>query len=225
MKNRNTLKKSEVFKILDEVEATFRDLPKKARLAKSEDSEDEEKKKKEKEDKEKMEKCGDMTKSEGEEVKAHDDQKIQKSEQGFQAEVENLYQAMSKSEIALHAQALQKVIGFKPEPMQKSESALVEENAALRKSMDELTEKLGSFFGVNQPAEAPKSKAITGYDYIAKSEGSAPAQAQWTPELIGEKLTRLSKSSETTREDREAINEYYLGGKNVETIKHLLSNK
>lgn len=68
---------------------------------------------------------------------------------------------------------------------------------------------------------APAGKAITSLDVIAKSEGSQESKELSKVE-IDSALSRKSQDPKLEKSDRDAINDYYLGGKNVEKIRHLL---
>jgi len=240
------LSKSEVFSILDDVEATFATGLSKAgsKLAKSEEycdsDEDKEEKKKKKED-EDGEEGEDMNKSEkGKEHASHDSHELSKSEgytsEDFTTEVEELYSSMTKSERAIHANALNGVLNAahmaKSEEnvgtsMQKSEREVELEGQVetLSKSVDSLVGKLENVLGINSEV-APEGKAVMSMDYMTKSEGANGVQnggeIEITPETIKTKLTSLAKNESTSDEDRESINEYYCNGRNINAIKHLL---
>lgn len=215
------LSKSEVFSILDDVEATFAAGLKKnaiSRMAKSEDEVKEEESEEEKEKKAKAKK-----EAEEKEEKKEDEVEVMEKSEDFEVECKNLYKSMSKSELAIHLSALTSVVKpSKEESLNKSEISLKEENAVLRKSMSEMTDKLTKFFGVAEAKSAPMAKAVTEIGYMAKSEATKADEFVWDSRAITKKLEQISKSESTNSSDREAINSYYLEGRNVETIKHLL---
>lgn len=91
-------------------------------------------------------------------------------------------------------------------------------SAELKKSFDKATELLTNFV---KKVTVPQGKAITELGVIAKGE-EQPVQelskAEVTKILTSKDQTKLTKS------DREAINSYYLGGSDINTISHLLKN-
>lgn len=176
-------------------------------------------------------------------------------------EMDEMYSSMTKSEKEAHYKSIKKSIfgGNEEAPAQvaKSESApaevkkteaapasknsdevaelkgkleKTEENYAdLQKNFQELLGKLGGF--VTKGKEAPKQKAITKIEYIAKSE-EVPAVENKDGEKDLDKLdkneiaSRLSakvRSGKLEKADKDAINTYYLDRKeNIESIRHLL---
>jgi hypothetical protein len=91
-------------------------------------------------------------------------------------------------------------------------------NADLKKSFDKATEVLTAMV----KKVVPQGKAITSLDVVAKSEGGQESaeltKAQVTEILMKKDQTKLTKS------DRDAINSFYLGGSDFNTISHLLKN-
>ncbi len=69
---------------------------------------------------------------------------------------------------------------------------------------------------------APAGKAITSLDVIAKTE-SVAAEKPLQKSEIDAKLMAKAKDLSLSKSDREAINSYYCGGKNIEKVRHLLS--
>jgi hypothetical protein len=162
------------------------------------------------------------------------------------AEMDKMYGSMTKSEVKAHLESIQKAHGVESEEViAKSEEIQVEstkddesellksevselktKNEELKKSFDNLTTALTSF--VTKGGTAPKQKAITRIEYIAKSEDEVVIDEK------KEEVSKLSKSEISTRltqkiregalekSDREKINQYYLDTTNLETIKHLL---
>jgi hypothetical protein len=111
----------------------------------------------------------------------------------------------------------------KRKKMGKSEEDLMTEVEELKKSIETYEGLLDKVFAKKN---APKGKALTGYDVIAKSESIES-------EKEGIKLESMSKSEITsklktidystlTKSDRSAINEYCLENASVEKIKHLI---
>jgi hypothetical protein len=116
-------------------------------------------------------------------------------------------------------------------PMAKSESALTEFDllksefvakeakiAELQKNLDVATEFLTKLFSKKS---APAGKAITTLDAINKSENVEEVKSLSETEIT----TLLSKKAadpSLAKSDRDAINNYYLGSKNLEKISHLL---
>lgn len=92
-------------------------------------------------------------------------------------------------------------------------------NEELKKNFDKATEVLAKLVS---KVSVPQGKAITSLDTITKSEG-----AQEVKELTKSEVTELLKSkdvSKLTKSDRDAINSFYLGGSNFNTISHLFKN-
>jgi len=107
--------------------------------------------------------------------------------------------------------------------MGKSEEDLMTEVEELKKSVETYEGLLDKVFAKKN---APKAKALTGYDVIAKSE-EVESQKE------GSSLESMSKSEITsklktidystlTKSDRSAINEYCLENGSVNKIKHLI---
>jgi len=240
MKNKKKLTKKEVFEILDDVEKSFgstlskSEEARKSFLAKSEEADEEakkaEEKKKEEEEKKKKE---EEEKKEGDELEKCG--QISKSEEGyteeqFTKELDGLYGDMPITELQMHQEALNSAMvkheQAEGEPMRKSEDFYKNELAArdekiekLEKSLESIVGGMNKFLGQGED-KAPEQKAATNLDYIAKSEGQG--ESSWTKDKIEKHLERISKSAETSAEDRASINEYYLEGRNVQSIEHLL---
>jgi hypothetical protein len=68
---------------------------------------------------------------------------------------------------------------------------------------------------------APPAKAITGLEPIAKSEGSGEEKSLSKSE-IDSILVKKASDPTLKKSDREAINTYYLGDKDIKGISHLL---
>lgn len=69
---------------------------------------------------------------------------------------------------------------------------------------------------------APAAKAITSLDVIAKSEGLGEDEKVLTKSEIDSILNKKSSDPTLQKSDRDAINTYYLGDKDIKGISHLL---
>jgi hypothetical protein len=69
---------------------------------------------------------------------------------------------------------------------------------------------------------APQGKAITSLDVIAKSEESKEEKTLAKSEVTSI-LAKKSADPTLSQSDRAAINDYYLGSKNIQVVKHLLA--
>lgn len=165
------------------------------------------------------------------------------------AEMDKMYASMSKSEAQAHLESIQKALGeesqeSQTEEMTKSEEEVVEasesnellkseldtlkkENAELKKSFDMLTEALSK--SVKRSTSAPKQKAITRIEYIAKSEDENTETKEQELDVtslskseISKILSQKAKNPTLEKSDREKINQYYLEGGSIDNIKHLL---
>lgn len=172
-------------------------------------------------------------------------------------EMETLYSSMSKSEAEAHLSCLAKVLGIEGQEevsadMQKSESeeavevsedkedeislmkseieAIKKENEELKKSAEALVSKLNEVFVKKSAPAAPKQKAITKIEYIAKSEEDVVVEdkkesvdvSKLSKNEITSILTGKIREGRLEKKDREAIDSFYLENKNIDTIKHLL---
>lgn len=90
--------------------------------------------------------------------------------------------------------------------------------AELTKNMNGVQEYLTKL--VSKVA-APKGKAITEIGTIEKSEGGGEVKELSKAEVT-EILLRKSSDPTLSKADRQAINDFYLGGSNFNTISHLL---
>lgn len=115
----------------------------------------------------------------------------------------------------------------------KSEKSGIVEEISLMKSELEATKAKSEEYRKNLDAveaflkkfvekTAPAGKAITSLDVIAKTE-SAVAEKPLQKGEIDAKLMAKAKDQSLSKSDREAINSYYCGGKNIEKVRHLLS--
>lgn len=176
------------------------------------------------------------------------------------AEMDALYGSMTKAEAEAHFESLKKALGkeneVKAEPkadevVAKSEDksekienkgeseetkllkseieTLKSEKEKLEKSFKDLTAKLTEFFKGKQ--SAPKQKAITKLEFVAKSEdevqkNDAPAEdvTKLDKSEVSRRLTAKIRSGKLEKAEREKINEFYQSGsKNIESIRHLLT--
>jgi hypothetical protein len=103
----------------------------------------------------------------------------------------------------------------------KSEKNLIAENEELKKNLSNLNDLIGKLFASKK---APSQKAITGANYIAKSEEENKNEIEFSnmsKNEITSKLKSLDYSS-LNKNDRDAINSYCLENASVESIKHLI---
>jgi hypothetical protein len=92
-------------------------------------------------------------------------------------------------------------------------SSLQAKNAELQKNFDAVAKFLET---LNK--SVPQRKSVTSIDYIQKSEESKELSNEQVEQVLAKKV----KDSSLSKSDRDAINSYYLNGKSIETIKHLL---
>lgn len=177
---------------------------------------------------------------ESEEIEASEEEFEKSEDEDFET-IDDLYASMTKSEQEAHYSAIKKAMFDKEEEeteqveevaKSKKESEeekiakfenkdLKSENEELKKNLstlNELVEKMFSF------KKAPAQKAITSADYIAKSEEEIENDFDPSKMSKGEitsKLQSLDYSS-LSKNDREAINSYYLENASVNKIKHLI---
>lgn len=109
----------------------------------------------------------------------------------------------------------------KTEDVLKSELAKANEKVAqLEKTQSVLQEFLTKLVG---KTAAPKGKAITEVAAIAKSEGADEVK-ELSKSEVTQVLMKKASDPSLSKADREAINSYYLGERNFNTISHLLKN-
>lgn len=89
-------------------------------------------------------------------------------------------------------------------------------NAELQKSLDTVSEFLTKLV-----KKVPQGKAITQYEQVAKSE-SAESEKQLSKSEITAILSKKAADPSLSKNDRDAINAFYLNQSNVSTISHLL---
>jgi hypothetical protein len=162
------------------------------------------------------------------------------------AEMEKMYKSMSKSEAETHYKALKKAaFGEESAEVKKSEETKVvvkeeskedkllksenetlkTENEALKKSLDNLAGTLSKIFGKN--SAAPKQKAITDLEVIKKTEEDVKKVetkdlSKITAKEINSTLNAKIRAGDLKKSDKEAINQYFVDNKSIESIKHLL---
>lgn len=169
-------------------------------------------------------------------------------------EMNEMYSSMTKSEATAHFEAL-KAAHFqetqnapaKEEVIAKSEikevkasenndetkllkseiETLKSEKEKLEKSFNDLTAKLIAFV---KGSKAPKQKAVTQLQYVAKSEDEVKTDekkedvSKLDKTEISRRLTAQIRSGKLEKNEREKINNFYQSGsKNIESIRHLLT--
>lgn len=175
-------------------------------------------------------------------------------------EMDNLYGSMGKSEAEAHYKSLKKTLFGDDETTEiaKAEEIIAEEEASensdndlkkfeseneelkksneeLKKSNEELKKNLEGLISTLtesvKKGSAPKGKAITKIQYIAKSEEENKEDNKETKvdvsklskSEIAKKLNDKIREGKLEKSDKDAINSYYLGEKtSIESIKHLL---
>jgi hypothetical protein len=91
--------------------------------------------------------------------------------------------------------------------------------AELQKKVDLATEFMAKLAAKKS---APQGKAITSLDVIAKSEETKEDKSLAKSEVTSI-LAKKSADPALSEKDRAAINDYYLGSKNIQVVKHLLA--
>jgi hypothetical protein len=139
-------------------------------------------------------------------------------------ELKKLYESMSEKERKIHKDILEKCGEIK---VQKSETSLVKseeiealrkENAELKKSLEELVSK---FVGIIK-SQPPVRKTV---DVLKKGEeiGEQKDATSLSKSEIFAQLKTKVKDPSLSKKDRDAINQYLVGGqKDVNLVKHLL---
>jgi hypothetical protein len=165
------------------------------------------------------------------------------------ATMNDLYGSMAKAEAEAHYSAVKKALFGETGDIQKSESssesqllkseleAKEAEIVEVKKSRDELQKSMDKLIAtltnsVTKSIEAPKQKAITKIEFVAKSEEDNAELKKTEGKQDVSKLTKSEISSQLStkirtgkieKADREKINNFYLGeGRDLESIKHLL---
>lgn len=156
----------------------------------------------------------------------------------------SMYSSMSKPELKAHHDSIRKCMdgmakdegmdmSMSEHPaMAKSESdAVVSEITLLKSELEAVKAKsaeekksletaMTAFLTKFVEKVVPAGKAITSMDIIAKSSGSDEKPLQKGE--IDAKLMAKAKDLTLAKSDRDLINSYYCGGKNIETVRHLL---
>lgn len=102
----------------------------------------------------------------------------------------------------------------------KSElSAEKAKTAELQKKVDLAAEFMGKLAAKKS---APQGKAITSLEVISKSENTTEEKT-FTKEEVTSILNKKVTDPTLTKSDREAINNYYLGSKDIKIVRHLLT--
>lgn len=175
-------------------------------------------------------------------------------------EMNEMYSSMTKAEAEAHYEAIRKALSKDAEETpevkaeeviaksevkadEKSEAgkedetkllkseieSLKSEKEKLEKSFQELTAKLVEFV---KGSKAPKQKAITKLEYVAKSEDEGKEPTKESQEDVSKldkaevsrRLTAKIRSGKLEKAEREKINDFYhTGSKNIESIRHLLT--
>lgn len=92
----------------------------------------------------------------------------------------------------------------------------------LQKNLDTVTEILTKL----AKKSAPKEKAITSLEFIAKSEQAPAAEKTFTKTEVTKILSTKTQEPTLSKSDRDAINDYYNNGQtNINSIRHLLNGK
>lgn len=86
-----------------------------------------------------------------------------------------------------------------------------------KKNLEAVVESLAKFVSKSAPA----GKSITSLDIIAKSEGGKEMKNLSKSEVTSI-LTKKASNPALSADDKQAINDYYFGSKNIETVRHLL---
>jgi hypothetical protein len=158
-----------------------------------------------------------------------------------------MYSSMKKAELKIHHDAVRSaldsygmekcgeiemaksendvVVEIKEDTKSAEEIELLKSEVEAQKSKAETLQKnldaVKEFLTKYVEKTAPKGKAITSLDVIAKSE-IVEEKKEWTKQEIDSVLSKKVASPTLTKSDRDLINEYYLNGKNVNIISHLL---
>lgn len=195
----------------------------------------------------------DLKKSEAAQPKAEEKQVVEApaQEQGFDyneediAEMNAMYSSMTKAEAEAHYESLKKTLSKETEVVaevtmakseQKSEETAIlkseietlkSEKEQMEKSFQDLTAKLIEFV---KGSKAPKQKAVTKLEYVAKSEEEKVEEkpqedvTKMDKTEVSRRLTAKIRSGKLEKSEREKINEFYQSGsKNIESIRHLLT--
>jgi len=149
-------------------------------------------------------------------------------------EMDKMYASMSKTEMTAHYDSIKKSMGEeivttdmkkseKENDLHKSEiTSKEEEITELKKSLSELTVAMTDFL----KGKAPKRKAVTHIEHVAKSEEVKTEEVtedfgKLSNKEISNRLSTKIRSG-LDKSEREKINKYYDGDIKLDSIKHLL---
>lgn len=172
-------------------------------------------------------------------------------------EMNEMYSSMTKAEAKAHFESLKKVISpesketeveakeevvaksevkdEKPEQKEEETALLKSEIETLKSDKEKLEKSLKDMVAALakyvKGSSAPKQKAITRIEYVAKSEEEKPQKDEKKEDVskldnkeISKRLTAQIRSGKLEKAEREKINEFYqTGSKNIESIRHLLT--
>ena len=169
-----------------------------------------------------------------------------------QQHMDKMYMSMSKAELMLHHDSVRKALdcqgsqnmqkdGGMAMAMSKSETetsievkipevapevtllkseldAEKTKTAELQKKVDLATEFMAKLAAKKS---APQGKAITSLEVIAKGEENKEVK-NFTKSEVTSILAKKAEDPSLSKSDREAINDYYLGSKDIKIVRHLL---
>lgn len=209
-------------------------------LVKAEESKEEQEAQEEKQDKEQAQDSEEKPAEQQEEKKEdekQDDEACDYDEEDME-EMHKMYSSMKKGELKAHYGAAKSAMEKcgemsmaksetdKEVQLQKSENDLLKseleevkkQNEELKKSVDTLVQSMTSFL----TKKAPQRKAITEIAVLNKSESQEPKEINLSNAEITKILSEKSKDASLSKSDRMAIDNYYLGNRDVSKISHLL---
>jgi subtilisin-like proprotein convertase family protein len=126
---------------------------------------------------------------------------------------------MAKSETSTSIEVKVPEVSIETSLLKSELEAAKAKTAELQKKVDLATD----FFGkLNAKKSAPQGKAITSLDVIAKSEESK-VEKNLSMSEVTSILAKKSADPSLSKSDRDAINEFYLGSKNIQLVRHLLT--
>lgn len=178
--------------------------------------------------------------AQGDESHGYDDEDMQ--------HMQKMYMSMSKAELKVHHDAVRSALDSQGMQkcgdmgMAKSETATSIEvkvpdltaeitlvkseldaekarTADLQKKVDLATEFMAA---LAVKKSAPQGKAITSLEIIAKSDETKDEKT-FTKSEVTSTLNKKSADPSLSKADRDAINDYYLGSKNIKVVRHLLA--
>lgn len=127
---------------------------------------------------------------------------------------------LAKCEDGMHKSEKDTAITFSTGDIDLLKSELAAEKVKSeesKKNLAAVVESLAKFVTKSVPA----GKSITSTDIIAKSEGSKK-EITLSGSEITTALTKKASNPAMSAEDKQAINDYYFGSKNIEKVRHLL---